>query len=181
MPDAGDLDLIMNAVAAQVDAFEKRQQSRAEKHYAAMTAKSAAALGKFARNASFDQLLSVEQLFQKNDLVIYAKVPSIMQAVQKGMRDFKAGGEVYEQLLTHPEAYRAHSYREDDHASPDKLVPLDAMRKALRGQIARVGNYRKTVLGSSQEYAFMTARIAMIRRAEKLYDSIQRDRLLPPE
>jgi hypothetical protein len=36
-------------------------------------------------------------------------------------------------------------------------------------------------MGNLQEQEFMSARIAMLRRAEKLYDGIQREHLLPPE
>lgn len=169
---------VLRIAAAQAKAFNKRERSRAAIDYGVVMERSAASLRDFTKTAPFDQLLMAEKIFQQNDQNTYAKVPSTLQAVKKGMRDFMAGDDVYQQLLNHPAAYKAHSYREDDRAPPDKLVPLDAMRKALRGQISRVGNYRKTVLGSSQEYEFMTARISMIRRAEKLYDGIQRDRLL---
>lgn len=173
-----ELKRILKIAAAQAKAFNKRERSRAAIDYGVVMERSAASLKKFTKTASFDQLLMAEKIFQQNDRNIFAKVPSTMEAVQKGMRDFQAGDDVYKQLRNDAEAYKAHSYREDDRASPDKAVPLDAMRKALRGQVSRVENYRKTVLGSSQEYDFLTARISMIRRAEKLYDGIQRDRLL---
>lgn len=183
MANDGNLDLakILLIAATQVNAFNKRERSRAAMDYATAMKKSAAILDAFTEIASFEQLLKAERIFQQNDQNIYAQVPSTLEAVQKGMRDFDAGEGVYRQLLASPEAYRAHRYREDDHALPDKLVPLDAMRKALRGQMARIGNYRKTVLGSSQEYDFMSARIGMLRRAEKLYDGIQRERFLSAE
>ena len=176
-----DLQEILLIAATQVNAFNKRERSRAAIDYAAAMEKSAASLEKFTKTASFDQLLKAERIFQQNDQDIYAQVPSTLESVQKGMRDFDAGGEVHRQLLDNPEAYKAHRYREDDRAPPDRLVPLDAMRKALRGQMARIGNYRKTVLGSSQEYDFLSARIALLRRAEQLYDTLQREQLLPPE
>ncbi len=175
-----DFTNILQIAASQANAFGKRERSRASRDYAAAMEKAAVVLRAFTRAASFDQLLEAEQVFQRNDRNVYARAPSTLEAVQKGMRDFDAGKSVYKQILENPEAYRAHRYREDDHAFPDRVVPLDAMRKALRGQISRVGNYRKTVLGNSQEYDFMTARIAMLRRAEKLYDAIQRERLSIP-
>ena len=55
------------------------------------------------------------------------------------------------------------------------------MRQALRGQRRRVENYRANVMGNPCEQEFMAARIAMLRRAEHLYDAIQRERLSPPE
>lgn len=173
-----DVARVLRIAAAQANAFNKRERSRAAIDYGIVMERSTAGIREFTKNATFDQLLLAERVLQQNDQDAYTKVPSILQAVQKGMRDFEAGCEVYRQLLNQPEAYKAHRYREDDCASPDRVVPLDAMRKALRGQISRVGNYRKTVLGSPQEYAFMTARISMIRRAEKLYDAIQRECLL---
>ena len=39
--------------AAQVDAYEKREKSRAEKHYGAIMQGSAIALSEFTRTASF--------------------------------------------------------------------------------------------------------------------------------
>lgn len=181
MPDVRALDKLLKRASAQAKAFEKRERSRAGQIYNLVMDKSTAILKEYSRSGSFDQLLRAEKIFQDYDLKAYAKVVSTIQAVQKGMRDFDAGEEVYRQLLNDPEAYKAHRYREDDHAAPDKVVPLDAMRKALRGQVSRVGNYRKNVMSNSQEYDFLTARIAMIRRAEKLYDGIQRDRLLPSQ
>ncbi len=93
------------------------------------------------------------------------------------MSDFSAGEAVYRQLLNDTPAYQAHKYRENEKAAPDKLVPLDAMRRALRGQVKRVENYRKNVMGNPHEYDYLSARVAMIRRAEELYDLMQRDRL----
>ena len=95
------------------------------------------------------------------------------------MSDLQDGEEVYAQLLNNPDAYKAHKYREKERASPDKIVPLDAMRRALRGQASRVENYRKNVMGNPKEHDFLYARVAMIRHAEKLYDDIQRHTLLP--
>lgn len=180
MASDSDLAKFLQRVYEQKMAFEKRERSREEIDYGKSMKKSANALKEFTRNATFDQLLIVETIFQENDLTAYAKVPATLKAVNEGMNDFKNGKAVYKQLLNNPEAYREHKYREKERAPPDRVVPLDAMRKALRGQAARVENYRKNVMGNPNEYAFMSARIAMIRHAEKLYDAIQRERLLPP-
>ncbi len=162
---------------AQVDAFEKRAKSWAETMYGETMQKSAAAVVNYTRIASFDQLLAAEKAFQKNDLTVYAQSPATLKSVQQGISDFSAGEAVYQQLLNDTPAYQAHKYRENEKAAPDKLVPLDAMRRALRGQVKRLENYRKNVMGNPHEHDFMSARVAMIRRAEELYDLMQRDRL----
>jgi hypothetical protein len=167
-------------MAAQARAFEKREQSRSEIQYGNVMEKSAAVLRELSRTATFDQLLSIEKDLQSNDLQIYAKVPSTLKAVREGISEIKSGENVYRQLLTNTKAYLEHDYRDKEKAAPDRLVPLDAMRRALRGQASRVENYRKNVMGNPKEHVFMSARVAMIRRAEKLYDAIQRDQLLPP-
>jgi hypothetical protein len=167
--------------AAQANIYEKRAKSRLEKQYGDTMKRSAAVLADFARTASFDQLIIAEKAFQQNDLAVYAQLPSTLHAVQLGISDLDAGEEVYKQLRDDTEAYKAHKYRDSEKAPPDKLIPLDAMRRALRGQAKRVENYRKNVMGNPQEHEFLSARISMIRRAEKLYDAIQRERLFPDE
>jgi hypothetical protein len=176
-----DFKNLMVFVAAQIDTYEKREKSRVEKHYSDAMQRSAIALAQYARTAPFDQLIRVEKTFQENDLVVYAKRPATMKAVQEGIEDLEEGETAYKQLLENTEAYRAHGYRKKERASPEKVIPLDAMRRALRGQVKRVENYRSNVMGNSQEQEFMSARIAMLRRAEKLYDAIQREHLLPPD
>lgn len=174
MGSSGNLQKLFAAAAAQVAIYERRAKSRVEKQYGDIMRRSAAVLSEFARTASFDKLIIAERMFQKNDLVVYAQLPSTMKTVRQGIDDLKAGEEVYKQLTEDPQAYKGHKYRDSEKAPPDKAVPLDAMRRALRGQVKRVENYRKNVMGNPQEYEFMSARIAMLKRAEKLYDAIQR-------
>lgn len=171
----------LRRVATQAKAFERREQSRAEIAYGTAMGKADRELTEFTRTASFDQMLVAEKAMQTNDLAVYARAEATLRAVREGIADLKDGEVVYRQLQTNPEAYKEHRYREKERAAPDRVVPLDAMRKALRGQAARVENYRKNVMGNLQEQAFLTARVAMLRRAERLYDGIQRDLLLPPE
>ena len=171
----------LQAVAAQANAYEKRAKSRVEKQYGDVMHVSAIILSKFAVSASFEQLIQTEKAFQQNDLLVYAQRPATLKAVQEGIDDLEDGMEVYKQLLENTEGYKAHRYRKKERISPEKLIPLDAMRRALRGQVKRVENYRSNVMGNLQEQEFMSARIAMLRRAEKLYDAIQRERLLPAE
>ncbi len=169
---------LLLAVSAQVNAFEKRENSRVEKQYGNVMQRSAVALAQFARTASFDQLILAEKTFQENDLVVYAKRPATLKSVQEGIEDLQQGEASYRQLLDNTEAYKAHGYRKKERLSPEKIIPLDAMRRALRGQVKRVENYRSNVMGNSQEQDFLSARIALLRRAEKLYDEIQRQHLL---
>lgn len=175
---AGHVSNFLMAVTAQVKAYEKRERSRVEQEYGIAMSRSATALLEFTRYASFDELIEAENTLQKNDLIVYAQRPATTKAVQEGMDDFDAGMEVCQQLLHDTAAYKAHSYRKKERLPPEKIIPLDAMRRALRGQVKRVENYRANVMGNAQEQEFMSARIALLRRAEELYDEIQRERLL---
>lgn len=172
---------IMQATVAQVDAFKMRAESPAEIHYGDMMQRVATILALHFRSASFDQLIALEKTFQANDLLVYATLSSTLKSVQQGIRDIKAGEAVYRQLVNDPASYKAHKYRENEHAGPDRLVPLDAMRLALRGQVKRVENYRTNVMANIKEQEFLSARSAMLRHAEKLYDAIQREHFPPPE
>ncbi|MDR2391009.1 MAG: hypothetical protein LBE84_04945 [Planctomycetota bacterium] len=172
---------LLTWTAAQATAYEKRARSRVEKQYGDTMKRSAATLTDFVCTASFGDLLIAEKAFQRNDLIVYAQLPSTLKSVEQGIADFNAGEKVYRQLLETPEAYKEHAYRDSEKAAPDKLVPLDAMRRALRGQAKRVENYRKNVMGNPQEHEFLSERVAMLRRGEKLYDAIQRERFLIDE
>ncbi len=174
-----EFDALLVWIATQKDTYEKREQSRAEKLYSSVMLQSAAALAKFTRTASFDSLLGAEKAFQRNDLLVYAKRPGTMKSVREGIDDFEAGEEVYRQLLEDTKAYKAHRYRRKN--STDSEIPVDTMRQALRGQVKRVENYRSNVMGNPSEQEFLSKRIALLRRAEQLYDAIQRKRLSPPE
>lgn len=178
MASNDEFTILLHAIATQVDAFEKRERSPAERRYGNAMRELALSLTEILRTASFDELIHIEKIFQRNDLVAFAKVPATKKSVQQGIDDLDNGEEVYKQLLENTQGYQAHKYRENERAAPDKLVPLDAMRRALRGQAKRVENYRKNVMGNSSEQEFLSARIAMIRQAEKLYDTLQRKLLL---
>lgn len=166
--------------ASQVDIFEKRAQSRIEKQYGRTMQESAAAIREFIPGATFDQLIALEKTFQNNDLTVYAQLPATVKSVEQGIRDFNEADKVYRQLLGNPQAYSAHAYRESERAGPDKLVPLDAMRLALRGQVKRVENYRRNVMGNPNEQGFLSARITLLRHAEDMYDRMQRECAAPP-
>lgn len=171
----------LQAIAAQANAYEKRAKSKVEKQYGDVMHVSAMVLSQFAGSATFEQLIQTEKAFQQNDLLVYAQRPATVKAVQEGIDDIEEGEAAYRQLIQNTEGYKAHGYRKKERLAPERIIPLDAMRRALRGQVKRVENYRSNVMGNSQEQDFMSARIAMLRRAEKLYDAIQRERLLPTE
>ena len=181
MESNGQFDRLFQAIATHIEAYERREKSRAEKDYGVAMRKSAGVLAEFAATASFADLIKAEKTFQENDLVVYAKRPATLKAVQEGIEDLEEGEITYKQLLENTEAYKAHGYRKKERIPPEKVIPLDAMRRALRGQVRRVENYRSNVMGNLQEQEFMSVRIAMLRRAEKLYDAIQRERLLPAD
>lgn len=162
------------ATTLQVRAYTKRENSRAEKEYSFAMKNSAAALAELTRYASFEELIQAEATLQENDLSIYAQRPATMESVREGIDDFAAGMAVYRQLLENPAAYVAHKYRRKECLPPDYVIPLDAMRRALRGQVKRVENYRANVMGNAQEQEFLSARILMLRRAEELYDNLQK-------
>ncbi len=174
-------DSLLVWAASQADIYEKRARSRIEQQYGKTMQESAAALRGFLPEATFDQLIALERTFQQNDLTVYAQLPSTVKSVEQGIRDFNDGEKVYRQLLDNPRAYSAHAYRESERAAPDKLIPLDAMRLALRGQVKRVENYRRNVMGNPHEQEFLSARISLLHRAEEFYDRLQRERLAPQE
>ncbi len=174
-------ETFLDAITVQVSAFQQRERSRIEQNYSRAMEASAAAVVEFARNASFEELLEAERTFQKNDLAVYAKRPSTVKGVQEGIDDLEAGMGVYRQLVGDTAAYKAHTYRKKEMLPPENAIPLDAMRRALRGQMKRVENYRANVMGNAHEQEFLSARIALLRRAETLYDEMQKERLTPPE
>lgn len=174
MPENSNLANLLFLIAGQVSVYDKRAQSRIEKQYGESMQRTAGAIRKILPDATFEQLLLVERMFQRNDLTVYAQAPSTVKSVEQGIRDFADGEAVCRQLRENPQAYLAHKYRESERAAPDKLLPLDAMRRALRGQANRVENYRRNVMGNPNEQEFLSARIALLQRAEELYDGMQR-------
>lgn len=165
------------ATALQVGAFEKRESSSVEKAYGTAMQRAAAVLLEYAKDASLEELLDAEQTLQKNDLAVYAQRPGTMASVQEGINDLEAGMAAHALLLENTDAYRSHPYRQKERLPPERVIPLDAMRRALRGQIKRVENYRSNVMGNIREQEFLSARMELLHRAEKLYDALQRERL----
>ena len=81
MTEDEEFNILFSWGVAQVNAYEKREQSRAEKLYGSVMLKSAAALVRFTRTASFSNLIRAEKAFQQNDLAVYAKRPATLKSV----------------------------------------------------------------------------------------------------
>jgi hypothetical protein len=169
----------MEKAAVQVSAFEQRENSRVEKRYGIAMQDSAVILAELTQDASFEELIEAEQTLQKNDLTVYAQRSETLESVREGISDINAGLAAYRLLVRNTAEYKAHPYRKKERLPPEHILPLDAMRRALRGQIKRVENYRSNVMGNIKEQEFLSARIAILHRAEALYDAMQRERLLP--
>jgi hypothetical protein len=176
-----ELSKLLVASIAQKVAFERRARSIVEKQYSGAMQRAADTLMKLLLVATFDELLQAEKAFQENDLAVYAQRPGTLESVRESIDDFEAGEKTYRQLVDDTAAYRGHGYRKKEKVPPDYVLPLDAMRRALRGQVKRVENFRANVMGNLQEQAFLSARIALLGRAEELYDAMQRERLSPAD
>lgn len=177
-PKSRALEAFQLATVMQVGAFEKRANSLIEKEYGRAMQRAANALAQITQSESFEALIRAEQTLQKNDLTVYAHRPALVASVQDGIDDINDGLAVYTQLVTDAPAYAAHRYRKKERLPPEYTIPLDAMRRAIRGQIKRVENYRANVMGNTSEQAFLSARIELLHQAEAQYDSLQRKRLL---
>ena len=86
-----DLAKVLRIAASQAKAFNKRERSRAAIDYGTVMSRSAAILREYTETSSFEELLMAEKVFQQNDQNIYAKVPSTLQAVQKGAHPVSSG------------------------------------------------------------------------------------------
>ena len=181
MRHSKEFNALFQIIIAQGRAYERRARSRVEKQYGDAMRAAAQTLDAFTGAASFEELIQAEKAFQENDLAIYAQRPATLKSVQEGMRDLEDGEAAYRQLIEKTDAYREHPYRQKERIPPERIIPLDAMRRALRGQVKRIENYRANVMGNPREQEFLSARTAMLRRAETLYDEMQRRLLLPPE
>lgn len=167
----------MLQVNSHVQAHEKRRNSRVEQQYSKVLRSSTLILGELGAKGDFETVLKVEKTLQQQDLEKYSQNASVKKSVLEGIDDLNNGIVDYKTLLNSPETYMAKAYVKRDMAGPDKSVPLDSMRKALRSQASRVGNYARNPMANDDERDFLNARVALIRKAEKLYDRIQRDRL----
>ena len=162
----------LHLMSSHVQAHAKRQKSKVEQEYSKAMLNSTAALKTLAAEGDFDTILQIELTLQQQDLEKYSKSETVRQNVLDGIEDIEKGLADHKTLMESPETYRIKAYVKRDMAGPGKTIPLDAMRKALRSQTVRVRNYARNPMANDAERAFHTARMTLIRRAEKLYEGI---------
>lgn len=122
---------------------------------------------------TFESLLAVEEAIQKIEEERFAHDADMLASIQKTRRNLAEGMKDYRQLQGAPEAYLSRGYREQDRTGPEKQYPLDTMRKELRGQATRVGNFARNPMLFPAEKEFHILRASLLRRAEKLYEHMQ--------
>ncbi len=167
----------MHQMSSHVQAHVKRQNSKVEQLYTKTIQKSAAMLKKLTEEGDFDTILKIERALEQQDLEKYSQNETVRKNVLDGIDDLEKGVADYATLMQSPETYRIKAYVKRDMTGPGKTIPLDAMRKALRSQTSRVRNYARNPMANDAERAFHTARMLLIRRAEKLYAGIQKEQL----
>lgn len=165
------IDMVTVQFDAHVFAYQEKQKSRIEKKYSLTMQKSAQALRTAVKTLDFDGLLRLENTLAQIDFDRYSDNEAVRRNVLTGIRDLEAGESNYQVLRSDPETYFKWKYVKREMAG---LVPIDSMRKALRGQVNRVNAYATSPMINEAEREFQKARIAMLHRAEELYDSIQR-------
>ena len=167
----------MHQMSSHVQAHIARQKSQVEREYSKAMQNSANALKELAEHGDFDTILKVERALEQQDLEKYSQNETVRKNVLDGIDDLEKGAADYATLMQSPETYRIKAYVKRDMTGPGKTIPLDAMRKALRSQTSRVRNYARNPMANDAERAFHTARMLLIRRAEKLYAGIQKEQL----
>lgn len=165
----------MNSMSLHVQAHIERQNSAVEHDYSKAIDRSAAVLRKLTAEGDFDTLLKVERALQQQDLEKYSKNEEVRRSVLDGIEDLEKGIIDYKTLMESPEKYLIKAYVKRDMTGKNKTIPLDAMRKALRSQASRIRNYARNPMANDAERAFHTARMSLVRRAEKLYEKIQKE------
>ncbi len=155
------------ALNTQAQAHGMLLQSPAVRQYVRAIEKGMALMRDALAEDNFDALMAVEEAIQKVEEERFA------QSIQKTRQDLAEGMKDCRQLLENPEQYCARGYRERDRTGPNKQFPLDTMRKALRGQATRVGNFARNPMLFPVEKEFHLLRGTLLRRAEKLYENMQ--------
>ncbi len=161
------------ALNTQAQAHGMLLQSPAVRQYVRAIEKGMALMRDALAEDSFESLMAVEEAIQKVEEERFAHDEDMAASIQKTRLDLSEGMKDYRQLLENPEQYCARGYRERDRTGPNKQFPLDTMRKALRGQATRVGNFARNPMLFPVEKEFHLLRTALLRRAEKLYENMQ--------
>ncbi len=178
MNESGDLrnayfDKIAYGLNAQAKYQKQLAQSPAMRRYIGAIERNMAVMREALAGDDFASLLAVERAIQKVEAERFAHDGGMTASIQKTQQDLAEGMKEYRQLTETPEAYLARGYRERDRTGRDRAFPLDTMRKTLRGQAARVGNFAKNPMLLPAEKEFHLLRVSLLRRAEKLYEKLQ--------
>lgn len=152
---------------------KKMTQAQATRRYVDAIAQSMSLMREALETEDFEILLDVEIAIQEVELEKFSQSTDMVASIQKTQEDLSEGMKDYRQLLESPEAYLARGYRERDRTGPNKQFPLDTMRKALRSQAARVGNFARNPMLIPEEKAFHLLRASLLKRVEKLYEMLQ--------
>lgn len=148
-------------------------ESPPAREHAATINKAIAALRDALADGDFETLLRVEMEIQYLELTRYSSDPDMVAMIQRTQEDFAEALRDHEQLTKNPDSYRARGYRKQDRAGESKRFPLDTMRKTLRSQAARVGNFSRNPMLSPEEKEFHAVRTSILKRAEALYEELQ--------
>lgn len=175
-PENTQKRLLIDAVywlSAQASSHRAMMESKPVRHHAVAIMRASAALRDALAGGDFATLLRLEMEIQQLELVRYSNDPGMMASIERTREDLAEGIRDYTQLTEAPASYCARGYRLRDRAGAGRNFPLDTMRKALRSQAARVGNFAKNPMLSPEEKEFHLLRVSILKRAEKLYEQLQ--------
>jgi hypothetical protein len=164
---------VVHWINAQAESHRQLLRSRAMLVYDAIVDKAVRVLKQAILKGDFETLLNTEMAIQKLEMEKYAFDESVAASIQKTREDLAEGIRDYRQLTGNPKSYLGRGYRLRDRAGPNKEYPLDTMRKALRSQATRVGNFAKNPMLNPKEKEFHLLRASVLKRAEKLYEELQ--------
>lgn len=165
-------------VDEQMSAYDVMLKSKTLQVYTAVVRETTAVMQLALTTGDFETILKTELAIQEAEHDRLSKDPKMMESVRKTQKDMEDGRKDYEQLTKEPGSYFRRGYRDRDRTGPNKEFPVDTMRKALRSQATRVGNFAKNPMLSSEEKEFHNLRVGLLKKAEKLYEQIQYRALL---
>ncbi len=158
---------------AQASSHRTMMNSKPVRHHAVAIMNAVAALRNALAKGDFATLLRLEMEIQQLELARYSNEPGIMATIERTREDLAEGIRDYAQLAENPASYCARGYRKRDRTGAGGRFPLDTMRKALRSQAARVGNFARNPMLGPEEKDFHRVRVSILKRAEKLYEELQ--------
>lgn len=157
----------------QSSSHQDLMQSQAMRDHVSAIKQATDAIKTALSGGNFDTLLKTELAIQSAELERYASNPTMMESIRNTQADMVEGVKDYKHLKEDPQNYYSRGYRERDRTGPNREFPVDTLRKALRSQATRVGNFAKNAMLSAEEEEFHKARVSLLKRAEKLYEQLQ--------